>query len=95
VQPSITKFFKSPVASIAKLTPRVRQAQDKNVISALSSVVKEPVFPPLEIVWAKFPSYPPWPAMVCPDPMTQQHVDRERGEVHVQGRDSPIVKHYS
>jgi hypothetical protein len=90
VQPSITKFFKSPVASIAKLTPRVRQAQDKNVISALSSVVKDPVFPPLEIVWAKFPSYPPWPAMVCPDPMTQQHVDRERGEVHVQFFDEPV-----
>ena len=41
-------------------------------------------FPALEVVWAKYSSYPPWPALVCPDPVEGKRVSSDGGQVHVQ-----------
>ncbi len=69
-----------------------QESDDSGSATATASAVPESplvVLPPLEIVWAKFPSYPPWPAIVCPEPGSSEHLDKGSGEVHVQFFDMP------
>ena len=78
VQRSIRHFFSSP-------SPNSPSTKSKTEAATESASVAEQKasFPALEVVWAKFSSYPPWPALVLP----AEPAEGKRGgggEVHVQ-----------
>ena len=49
---------------------------------------KEGPFSALEVVWAKFSGYPPWPALVLPAEPAEEGKRRGGSKVHVQGCNS-------
>lgn len=70
-QRSIRHFFSGPSSNSPSTRPKAEAKQ-------------KVALPALEVVWAKFSTYPPWPALVCPDPAEGRHVSSDGGNVHVQ-----------
>ena len=77
VQKSIRHFFSSP-------DPRASSSNSPSTKLKAEAAEQKAAFPALEVVWAKFSTYPPWPALVCPDPVEGRHVSSDGGDVHVQ-----------
>ena len=80
VQSSIKSFFSEPDSSRnanSSLKP-------KAPLASSADVEQRALLPALTVVWAKFSTYPPWPALVCPDPAEGRHISSNGRDVHVQ-----------
>ena len=87
VQRSIRHFFSGPDPPRASSSSNSPSTKPKAPPASAGAAQQQKAtsFPALEVVWAKFSTYPPWPALVCPEPVEGgRRVGSNGGDVHVQ-----------